>query len=102
MKKRMLLVSLIGVLVAVVGLAGSLLLFRSDGVDLRGLSETELRQYADKTVGVQEIIDIFRRDTYASFRTDGDKRAHDDAESQWLDDTATDKEIERWWYVAAL
>lgn len=102
MNKRTSLFLLAGAIVVAGALVGSLLLLGNDKIDVHDLSDAELRQYADKTVGVQEIIDAFRRDTYANFRTDGDKRAHDDAESQWLDDAASDEEIERWWYVAAL
>lgn len=102
MNKRTLLFSLVGTIVVAGALIASLLLLSNDGINIHDLNEAEFRQYAVETVGVQEVINALRRNSNATFRTDEDRRVHDRAESRWLDEMATDEEIERWWYVAAL
>ena len=102
MKKKTLLVSSAAAIAVAGVLIALLLVLSKDGINLHDLDEAELRQYAIETIGVQEVVNALRRDSNATFRTDEDRRAHDRAESRWLDERANDEEVERWWYVAAL
>lgn len=73
-----------------------------DDVNIHELSESELRTYANESVGVQEIIDVYRRDRYATFRSDVEIQEHDAEESRWVNEVATEKELHRWWYQLAI
>ena len=99
---------LIGVAVSLAAVltAGAIWLLSSgngdNDVNVRELDEAEFREYADEVVGVQDIIRHYREDPLVNFRSDEDQRVHDENESRWLSAEATDKEVERWWFVASL
>ena len=90
------------ILLAVAIAVLSWFLVRSGDVDITQLEESALRNYANVTVGVEQIIVEYRRDSYAKFRTNEQIRAHDDAEKQWFDEAASEDERNRWAYQLAL
>ncbi len=71
-------------------------------VDLRNLDDAAFREHVNEVAGVQQIVNVYRRDRNATFRTNADKRAYDKEERQWLENEATDEERHRWYFALAI
>ena len=103
-KNRVALGSAIAVLVLALVAIGAFVWGRGDSVDLRSLNDTEFREYADEVVGVDEVIEEYLHSgqIFARFRTIEERYAHDDEQTRWLNEDASDTERNRWFYAEAL
>ena len=101
-KNRAIRITLVVAPVAVLVLIGIWLLIDDNQVDLRDLDDAAFREHVNEVAGVQQVIDFYRRDRHATFRTNDDKQVFDEEEYQWLQNDATEEERHRWYFALAI